>query len=115
MIYHEKYDGKVICKSSGKQIATIANDHPLWAKYLAAKADGKLGEPIPAPTPPTQPAPLTEAEQAAQDLAASDYAFVIGGARMLEDIADERVADGKYVSQAVEDDAAARKALRDKL
>ena len=63
MIYHEKYDGTVAAKSSGKTIAIINGDHPLWPKYLAAKASGILGEPISAPTPP---APLTEAEQAAQ-------------------------------------------------
>ena len=52
MIYHEKYNGKVICKSSGRQIAEIDATHPSWPKYIAAKAAGKLGEPIPAPTPP---------------------------------------------------------------
>ena len=43
MIYHEKYDNTVVAKSSGKPVATITAEHPLWPKYLAAKDAGNLG------------------------------------------------------------------------
>ena len=78
MIYHEKYNGKVICKSSGKQIAEIDAEHPAWSKYLEAKAEGQLGEPIPAPTPHVRTVEEARAEKIAAAKAKTAELFAAG-------------------------------------
>jgi len=84
MIYHERFDGQVICKSSGKQIATITANHPLWSKYLVAKDAGILGEPIPAPTPHVRTVEEARAEKIAAAKAKTAELFAAGIPAMVD-------------------------------
>ena len=61
---------------------------------------------------PTAPNPQTII---LNELRHTDQQLVTTAARMLEDIVDERVAEGKYVSDAVKSLVADRKALRAQL
>jgi len=76
----------------------------IYRAIQKAIADGAEVEPYVEPVP----TPLDLLEQ-------SDMAFIKSCARMLEDIADDREADGKYVSDKVKSEKSNRKSLREQL
>ena len=90
---------------NGKPWSGIRSTSRLWPSVAKAIEDGLVPTPWAAAPEPT----------AEELLAKTDMELVKAAARMIEDIADERVTNGDYVSDTVKAKVAERKALRPQL
>lgn len=86
--------------------------------YVDWITEGKEVADVPyvAPPPPPEPEPVPVVELTTmQKLERTDHELNSLIARTLEDIINDRIADGKFVAQSVKDKIAEREALRNEL
>lgn len=86
----------------------------IWTSVASPEELSSAGVEVhPDPPEPSPPAPRVLSP--IESLVKTDGELILIAARMIEDIAEERIAAGKYVSDGVKEKIAERKSLREKI